>query len=85
MRRWSFLLVMVLALLLPLTVEAQAGLEFEKVNVAIWPEYDRPDVLVIYHLSLSSKITYRQKSVFAFRKWLANQAQWQCRMQMEPW
>jgi len=47
--RWSLLMILLVSLLLtPITVRAQNTPAFDTVQVAIWPEYDRPDVLVIY-------------------------------------
>jgi hypothetical protein len=57
MRSWlALLLTMLMSLLLPLNVSAQNGVVFDKVEVAIWPEYDKPGALVIYHLALSPKV-----------------------------
>lgn len=53
--RLSMLVPALLALLLPFSVRAQPALELDKVQVALWPEYDRPTVLIIYRISLSSK------------------------------
>ena len=56
MRFWLSMLVSVLlTLFLPFAARAQPALTLDKVQVAIWPEYDKPDVLVIYHVSLSSQ------------------------------
>ena len=41
-------------LLAPALVRAQAGAHFSTVRVNIWPEYDRPSVLVIDRLTLAS-------------------------------
>jgi hypothetical protein len=43
---WIFLLV-------PVTVQAQGKLQLSSVSVDIWPEYDRPAVLMIYHITLA--------------------------------
>ena len=37
-------------------VKAQSDLIFDRLQVDIWPEYDRPDVLVIYRITLSSEL-----------------------------
>lgn len=34
---------------------AQSPVEIERLQIDIWPEYDRPEVLVIYRIALSSK------------------------------
>lgn len=63
LHRKSFLMVMVLlpALLgLPFFTtagQAQQAVVFESVLVNIWPEYDQPSVLVIYHLSIASQVS----------------------------
>lgn len=40
-------------LLLPVAVQAQTTLHLGSVSVDLWPEYDQPGVLVIYHLELT--------------------------------
>ncbi len=52
----------ILVLLIALTiyaapVSAQEPVQIEAMRVDIWPEYDRPSVLVIYHITLSSETT----------------------------
>lgn len=55
--RWSLLMILLVSLLLaPVVVQAQNSPAFDTVQVAIWPEYDRPDVLVIYYVSLSASV-----------------------------
>jgi hypothetical protein len=39
----------------PTTANAQATMAFSQVTVKLWPEYDRPAMLVIYDLLLSSE------------------------------
>jgi hypothetical protein len=39
---------------LPASATAQGGLEIERLEVKLWPEYDRSAVLVIYRVQLSS-------------------------------
>jgi len=43
----------------PASVQAQAGQDvtIESVRVDVWPEYDQPSVLVIYHITLASTVT----------------------------
>lgn len=55
MRFRSSLLAMFMSLLLALTVHAQPPQSLDRVAVWIWPEYDRPEVLVIYNVSLSAQ------------------------------
>jgi hypothetical protein len=40
-------------LLIPVSVQAQGKLHFSSMSVDIWPEYDRPAVLMIYRLTLA--------------------------------
>jgi hypothetical protein len=54
MRRWIVFLFLAFSLFTPLPVLAQtAKPEIERMMVEIWPEYDRPDVLVIYRITLT--------------------------------
>lgn len=51
----KFLLVLVLVcLLFHLPARAQETLHLASVSVDIWPEYDQPAVLVVYHLDLAA-------------------------------
>ncbi len=52
MRRWFTAAVLSVFLLAPFPAQAQEGTRFASVRVDIWPEYDRPAVLVITHVSL---------------------------------
>jgi len=47
----AFIVFMIL--IIPSAVWAQAQTTFSMAEVALWPEYDRPTMLVIYRLSLS--------------------------------
>jgi hypothetical protein len=38
--------------------QAQANLTLTAVQVDLWPEYDRPSMLVIYHITLSNTLTF---------------------------
>ncbi len=50
-----FLFVLTLFLSLPGSVLGQSSTEFAKVVINIWPEYDRPGVLVFYQIALTSQ------------------------------
>ena len=52
MRRWVLPLLLILSVFLPLGVRAQTPLTLDSVQVQIWPEYDKPSVLVIYQMTL---------------------------------
>jgi hypothetical protein len=55
-----FLLIIIALLCIPAAVQAQAAspVVIETMRVDIWPEYDQPSVLVIYHISLSAQTTF---------------------------
>ena len=50
-----FILIMFLGLI-PVSAKAQTDNHFSSVNVAVWPDYDQPSVLVIYHYVLADDI-----------------------------
>jgi hypothetical protein len=52
MRR-LLLFMLVLAVFIPLGVSAQETITIEMLEVEFWPEYDQPEMLVIYHIELS--------------------------------
>ncbi len=58
MRKWLLAFLVILALMLPVGVRAQAPLVFSSLEIDIWPEFDKPSVLVIYKITLSSSTTY---------------------------
>lgn len=58
MRRFCFALMILLLACTPLTqVFAQGGVKLSSIEVDLWPEYDRPSVLVIYRITLPSTTT----------------------------
>jgi hypothetical protein len=52
-KRFLILVVLASIFLVP-TAQAQGPLRFSEVEIDLWPEYDRPEVLVIYHIKLPS-------------------------------
>jgi hypothetical protein len=40
-----------------MAARAQGSVEFDSMEIDIWPEYDRPEVLVIYKITLASQTT----------------------------
>lgn len=58
MRKWVFPLFLIVFFLLPFGVRAQNPISLDSLQVQIWPEYDKPSVLVIYQMILSSTTTY---------------------------
>jgi hypothetical protein len=53
MRFWKILALVSLILVFARPVQAQDNPVIEKLEVDLWPEYDRPGVLVIYRITLS--------------------------------
>jgi hypothetical protein len=43
-------------LLLPAPVKSQSDIMIDRMQINIWPEYDRRSILIIYRLSLLSKL-----------------------------
>lgn len=58
MRKWVIPLFLLLSLLLPLSAHAQDPITFSTMFIEIWPEYDKPSVLVIYQITLDSATTF---------------------------
>jgi hypothetical protein len=53
MRKLIGFLTLWFIFLVPFSAEAQGKLHLSLVSVDIWPEYDRPAVLMIYHITLA--------------------------------
>jgi hypothetical protein len=58
MRKWVIPLLLLVAILLPLKVHAQNPVSFGSMYIEIWPEYDKPSVLVIYQITFDASTTY---------------------------
>jgi zinc-ribbon domain len=58
MRKWVLPLILILTTLLPLGVRAETPLVLSTMQIGIWPEFDKPSVLVIYQMTLSASTTY---------------------------
>jgi len=54
MRKWLFATLIGLWLAGFLPVYAQTPVSFSKLEVDLWPEYDKPETLVVYHIFLES-------------------------------
>jgi hypothetical protein len=62
MRKWSCLLALVAylaitleaAFFLPVGARAQGEVELDSVSVLLWPEFDKPNMLVIHEITLSA-------------------------------
>ena len=61
MRKWLSILVLLAALLFPLSARAQQGISFAQMSVQLWPEYDRPSMLAIYDFTLSENTSLPAK------------------------
>lgn len=57
MRKCFAVLAVLVALWVSFPAQAQSEVSLSSVSVDIWPEYDQPAVLVIYHISLSPDTT----------------------------
>ena len=57
MRRLILMLTLLIVLLVPVPVQAQGEVRLSLVSVDIWPEYDQPAVLMVYHITLASGTT----------------------------
>jgi hypothetical protein len=55
MKRFLFLIAILCLAVTFTRAEAQPVLEFDAVQVDVWPEYDRTDVLVIYKMTISAQ------------------------------
>jgi len=58
------LLTILLMLLSFGAVQAQGAVHLSFLEVDLWPEYDRPDVLVIYRIQLASDLSFPQDLTF---------------------
>lgn len=56
MLRLFLLRLTLLAALFPASVGAQAQTSFKSLTVDLWPEFDRPSMLVMYQISLSAQV-----------------------------
>ncbi len=58
MRRWLLPVMLILAMFLAFNARAQAPLVLSSLQIGIWPEFDKPSVLVIYQMTLPSSTSY---------------------------
>ncbi|MGA2490038.1 MAG: zinc ribbon domain-containing protein [Anaerolineales bacterium] len=54
MRKLITMLTLLIVFLNPAPVKAQDEMHLSLLSIDIWPEYDQPAVLIIYHISLAS-------------------------------
>jgi hypothetical protein len=57
LKRSFFLLMLVLLFALPGVAYAQQPVVIDTLEVDLWPEYDRPEMLVIYRISLDAAVS----------------------------
>lgn len=58
MKRWFIALVFIITIAAPwVRVQAQSALEIERLQIDIWPEYDKPAVLMIYRMTIAASST----------------------------
>lgn len=57
MRKGIFFLLIAVLFIFPSLASAQAGISIKSVNISLWPEYDRAEMLVIEYIILSSQVT----------------------------
>lgn len=53
MHKWFSIFTLLAIMLFPARANAQSAVSLDQVDIAIWPEYDTTDVLVIYKIALS--------------------------------
>jgi hypothetical protein len=53
---WIAVAVLLISLGLPWTAFTQSGVSMSAVEIDLWPEYDRPDMLVIYKITLAPDV-----------------------------
>jgi hypothetical protein len=58
MRKLLFPFLMILLMLLPSAGWAQSPITLDTLQISIWPEYDKPSVLIIYQMTLSANTSY---------------------------
>ncbi len=57
MRRWFFILALIASFFLPIGAGAKTEVKLSWVSVQLWPEFDKPSMLVIYEIALSEDTT----------------------------
>lgn len=58
MRKWLLVLVMAGFFVFPSLVSAQNKVSIESINVSLWPEYDKPGMLVISYIKLPANTSF---------------------------
>jgi hypothetical protein len=60
----TFTLIILALAFLPFNVQAQSEITLSRLEVDLWPEYDRPSMLVIYHIALSPDLSMPAELTF---------------------
>ena len=55
MRKLTLLLLLLTLLVLPTGAQAQGDLRFSQLTIQLWPEYDSPDMLVMYSFAIADE------------------------------
>ena len=58
MRKWFLIFVMAVLFVFPSFAFAQDKVAIQSIDVSLWPEYDRPEMLVIDHIMLSENTAF---------------------------
>jgi len=58
MRKWFALILIAALLILPGPAAAQQPIDFDLVEVQLWPEFDDPGMLVIYYIRVAEGTTF---------------------------
>ena len=54
-KKFSIFLISLILIFMPVMIRAQQGITLTVVEVDLWPEFDRPTMLVIYHITLPAQ------------------------------
>jgi len=61
LRKWFVFSILLVLFSFPLPASAQGEIMLESVNVQLWPEFDQPDMLVIYDLRVTQDTALPQE------------------------
>ena len=68
MRKWLLILALGVFLIFPSPALAQGGITLDKVEIQLWPEYDRPNMLVIFEFTASKNTALPAQVTFHLPK-----------------
>ena len=57
MKKWYLALIIFLSIVFPGHASAQGGPTIDSLEIDLWPEYDKPEILVIYRVELSAEVS----------------------------